>query len=262
MIKYYHFARIAFGDHLNNRLRIFTRYLVFLLLDWVMIAMWDLIYKSGYGPASIPRVDMAWHMAFAQMMFFLSPRLFVVIESDVRSGNIGYFLNRPIPYLWMRLSEGIGALLGNLLIYYVVSIPFIYWMVGGWPSGGAVAIVAVFVGLVLASVLHLLFQILAGLSTFWTNDAVFIYHSYQKFCLLFGGIYVPLVLYPSFLSGEVLKFLPFASLVGNPVGLLFDPTWSGIAGVMALQIFWLGFVGVGLSMFYQMCLRKVEVHGG
>ncbi|MDY0028499.1 MAG: hypothetical protein RBR86_01005 [Pseudobdellovibrionaceae bacterium] len=261
-MKYYHFARIAFGDHLNNRLRIFTRYLVFLLLDWVMIAMWSLIYKSGYGPASIYFRDMAWYMAFAQMMFFLSPRLFVVIDSDVRSGNIGYFLNRPIPYLWMRFAEGVGALAGNLLIYYVVSLPFIYLMIGDWPTGGWIAITSVFGGLVLASVLHLLFQIFAGLSTFWTNDAVFIYHSYQKFCLLLGGIYVPLSLYPSFIPESVLKFLPFASLVGNPVGLLFHPTWWGVLEVLALQMFWLGFVGVCLSMFYQMCLRKVEVHGG
>ena len=262
MIKYYHFARIAFGDHLSGRLRIFTRYLIFLLLDWVMISMWDLIYKSGYGPEQISVVDMGWYMAFSQMMFFLSPRLFIVIDSDVRSGNVGYFLNRPIPYLWMRLSEGIGALFGNLLIYYIVSVPFLYWMIGEFPSTGWFGIIAVMGGLVLASVLHLLFQILAGLSTFWTNDAIFIYHSYQKFCLLFGGIYVPLALYPGFLSGEVLKFFPFASMVGNPVSLIFAPSLVGFFEVLALQIFWLGFVGFGLSAFYRLCLRKVEVHGG
>lgn len=187
MIKYFHFARIAFGDHMRNRTRIFTRYLVFLLLDWVMISLWQLIYQSGYGPRSISLVDMSWYMAFSQMMFFLSPRLFVIIDDDVRSGNIGYFLNRPMPYLWMRFAEGLGALCGNFVIYYGISLPIIFAMVGAWPSSGIEGIFLVMFGLVFGSTLHLLFQICVGLSTFWTNDAIFIYHSYQKFCLLLGG---------------------------------------------------------------------------
>ncbi|OIN86969.1 MAG: hypothetical protein AUJ12_03510 [Alphaproteobacteria bacterium CG1_02_46_17] len=262
MIKYFHFARIAFGDHLKNRLRMFTRYLIFLLLCWVMIAMWQLIYHSGYGPASISVVDMGWYMAFAQMMFFLSPRLFVVIDDDVRSGNIGYFLNRPMPYLWMRFAEGVGALCANLWVYYIISLPFFYWMVGGWPSGGFICIAAVMATLVLSSVLHLMFQVCAGLSTFWTNDAIFIYHSYQKFCLLLGGIYVPLFLYPDLMQADLLKFLPFASLIGNPVGLIFNVNWGLLGEVILLQLFWIGAVGIGLHFLYKVCLRRVEVNGG
>ncbi len=240
----------------------FTRYLIFMLLCWVMIAMWQLIYRSGYGPESISVIDMGWYMAFAQMMFFLSPRLFVVIDNDVRSGNIGYFLNRPMPYLWMRFAEGVGALFGNIWVYYLVSLPFFYWLSGGWPSGGALSVFAVMLTLILSSILHLMFQVCAGLSTFWTNDAIFIYHSYQKFCLLLGGIYVPLSMYPSFMQPHFLKLLPFASLVGNSAGLIFEVSWGSFFEVVSLQLFWIGAVSLALQMLYGVCLRKVEVNGG
>lgn len=227
-----------------------------------MISLWQLIYQSGYGPRSISLVDMSWYMAFSQMMFFLSPRLFVIIDDDVRSGNIGYFLNRPMPYLWMRFAEGLGALCGNFVIYYGISLPIIFAMVGAWPSSGIEGIFLVMFGLVFGSTLHLLFQICVGLSTFWTNDAIFIYHSYQKFCLLLGGIYIPLSIYPDFAHAEILKFLPFASLAGNPVSLMFGHGVGQVVGIVGLQLFWIIAVWMGLSFLYRICLKKVEVHGG
>lgn len=262
MNKYLHFARIAFGDHMNNRLRIFTRFLIYLVLLWVMVEMWRAIYDSGHVPAGISWVDMAWYMGIAQMMFFLSPRLFVIIDDDVRSGNIGYFLNRPIPYLWMRFTEGAGALGGNVLIYYTAGVLLAYLYIGQLPSGGWPTLALVLILIFVASLIHLLFQVISGLSALWTNDAVFIYHSYQKMFLLLGGIYVPIALYPDFLGGDFLKFLPFAAMVGNPCSLLLPHHTDGFWSILAMQAFWLGAIGLGAQMLFIKALRKVEINGG
>ncbi|HNS45143.1 MAG TPA: hypothetical protein PKH37_07955 [Alphaproteobacteria bacterium] len=262
MLKYFHFARIAFGDHMSNRLRMFTRFLIYLVLLWVMVEMWRVIYHSGHAPHDIPFVDMAWYMGIAQMMFFLSPRLFVIIDDDVRSGNLGYFLNRPIPYLWMRFTEGGGALCGNVLIYYSAGTLLAYLYIGELPSNGWGALVLVMVLIFVASLIHLLFQVISGLSALWTNDAIFIYHSYQKMFLLLGGIYVPISLYPDFMGGTFLKFLPFAAMVGDPCSLFLSGHTDGFWSILALQIFWLIAVGAGAWAMFGRALRKVEINGG
>lgn len=70
MIKYVHFARIAFFDHIRNRVRLVTRFMVFTVLAWVMIAMWKMIYLSGHGAAGVTLTDMSWYNGIVQMMFF------------------------------------------------------------------------------------------------------------------------------------------------------------------------------------------------
>lgn len=260
MMKYFHFARMAFSDYTNHRIRMVTRFSVYMLLAWVMIAMWRVIYASGHGPAGISMLDMGWYNGIVQMMFFLSPRLFVVIDEDVRSGNIAYFLNRPIPYLWMRLSEGVGSLSVHIIIFFSLGIVYLYWMMGAWPSFGVASVAAALLLLIGGSIIHLLFQVFCGLSTFWTDDAVFIYNAYMKVMLLLGGIYLPISFYPSFMPINVIELLPFAAMAGLPSGLVIG--LGNFWGILGLQAFWAVVVMCALHAFYAVCLKRVEVHGG
>lgn len=260
MIKYVHFARMAFADFMRAKVRIFSRFLIYMLITWAGVSMWRVIYHTGHAPSGITVTDMGWYIGLAQMLFFLSPRIFVVIDEDVRSGNIAYFLNRPMPYLAMRLSEGLGALAVHILVYFICGAIFLYVFLGGWPSGGPESVAIGASLLITASIIHLLFQIACGLSTFWTNDAIFIYHAYQKFMILLGGVYVPISLYPSFLPPDVIHLLPFSAMIGGPASLVLggQDVWT----ILALQGFWGILVFMGVRSFYALCLRKVEVNGG
>ncbi len=260
MIKYFHFARMAFQDYANHHVRLATRFCVYTLLAWVMISLWKVIYASGHGPSGITLHDMGWYNGIVQMMFFLSPRLFIIIDEDVRSGNIGYFLNRPMPYLWMRLSEGLGSLCVHLILFFTLGLVFLYFYLGSWPSHGVESVVMALALLVGGSILHLLFQVCCGLSTFWTNDAVFVYNTYMKIILLLGGIYLPIHLYPSFMPVGLIELLPFSSMVGAPASLLIGV--GNFWEILALQIFWIIAIFIFLNYLYAVCLKKVEVHGG
>lgn len=266
MIKYFHFARIALEDHLRNRLRLFTRFVICMMLMWVMTGMWRVIYGAGHAIPAITLNDMSWYTGLTQMMVFLSPRTFVVIDEDVRSGNVGYFLNRPMPYLWMRFAEGLGALFGNIVIFYSLCIPFIYFLIGDFPSSGSAILIPVLVLITIGSVLHLLFQVFCGLSTFWTNDATFMYHSYQKMLILLGGVYAPIMLYPPYFFPEILRFLPFAAMLGDVMDLCLTPNrnvgyWAFFE-TLSIQCFWIAAMLMILKCTYHACLRRVEVNGG
>lgn len=262
MIKYFHFARIALEDHLRNRLRLFTRFVVFMMWSWVMAHMWDLITATRHLTLSVSSIDMNWYMGLAQFAVFISPRLFVVIDDDVRSGNIGYFLNRPMPYLWMRFAEGFGALFGNLMIYCVLGLPYLYFLYQGMPSEGVWVLIPVIILIIIGSILHLLFQVCCGLFTLWSDDAIVVYYCYQKMILLLGGVYVPIMLFPAFFFPEILKLLPFASLAGNGASLVFQYTHAAFIEYICLQVFWVAVMIMAMSSLYNICLRKVEVNGG
>lgn len=263
MIKYFHIALIALHDHMSHIIRQATRFMVFMLQVSVMTIMWRMIYQSGYGPSEISFTNMCWYLGFAQMVLFLSPRLVSVIDYDVRSGNVAYFLTRPIPYLWMRFAEGTGALIGMCGLYFTLGTAFIYFFAGGWPDSGIMTVFVVLSSLFIASLIHLMFQLSCGLSAFWTHEANIVYYAYQKMFILFGGCYMPLSLYPSFFGGDVLKFLPFSAMMNGPCSLVFaDNLGTAWVQLIFLQIFWYGVAGLLAYKTYDACLRRVEVNGG
>lgn len=263
IIKYLHMARIALNDHMSHRIRQATRFMVFASLTTVMIILWRMIYQSGYGPPAISLTTMCWYLGLAQMVLFLSPRLVSVIDDDIRSGNVAYFLTRPVPYLWVRLAEGAGALAGMCCLYFTLGTAFIYFLAGGWPDSGPMSVLVALTSLLIANLIHLLFQLCCGLSSFWTHEANIVYYAYQKMFILFGGCYMPLFLYPSFFSGDVLKFLPFSAMMNGPCSLVFaDHLGMAWLELIFLQIFWCGVAGLLAYKTYNACLQRVEINGG
>lgn len=262
MIKYFHFGRVAFADHLRNTSRISSRLLLFMIWAWLMARLWELIMASGHVDNSLPIIDLSWYIGLAELNIFISPRIFVVIEDDVRSGNVAYFLNRPMPYLWMRFAEGMGAMLANFVIYTLVGLPYLYFLYGGFPTLGGWVLFPVMGFVLVGAALHLLFQIFCGLLTFWSNDAIVVYYAYQKLFFSLGGVYIPMTLYPAFLYPDLLKFLPFASLTGNGVSLILQYSDALVIEYAALQLLWIGLAAWGLSRLYRTCLKKVEINGG
>lgn len=263
MMKYFYMARIALHDHMSGKIRQATRFLVFALQVTVMVIMWRMIYQFGYGPPAISFTNMCWYLGLAQMVLFSSPRLVSVIDEDIRSGNVAYFLTRPVPYLWVRFAEGTGALLGMCCLYFTLGTAFIYYLAGGWPDSGPMPVLVALSSLVIASLIHLLFQLCCGLSAFWTHEANIVYYAYQKMFLLLGGCYMPLSLYPSFLSGDILKLLPFSAMMNGPCSLVFaEHLGMAWLQLIFLQIFWCGVAGLLAYKTYNVCLRKVEINGG
>jgi ABC-2 type transport system permease protein len=263
MIKYFHIARIALNDHMSHKVRQATRFMVFALQVTVMVIMWRMIYQFGYGPPEISFTNMSWYLGLAQMVLFLSPRLVSVIDEDIRSGDVAYFLTRPLPYFWVRFSEGAGSLVGMCGIYFTLGTAFIYLLAGGWPDSGVTPILVALPCLFTANLIHLLFQLCCGLSAFWTHEANTVYYAYQKMFLLLGGCYMPLSLYPWFLSGDILKFLPFSAMMNGPCSLVFaDHLGTAWIQLIFLQIFWCGMAGLLAHKTYNICLRRMEINGG
>ncbi len=260
LYSYIAFARIAFRDHIRSRMKFALRFCSYLFFAFVFVELWSLIAREGIITLPYEKVDILWYVSLTQMLLFLSPRLFLTIEDDVRSGNIAYFLGRPLPYLWARFSEGLGAMSAHVVVYYTVGVAVLYLYIGQWPSI-PFALPAALALLYCGSVLHLLFQMSSGLMAFWLHDADAIYRIYQKGLILLGGLYLPLTMYPEAMR-TIAELTPFPAMMYLPCSLLLEWDAGVVAELVPVIVFWMLFAVVLMQGVFYFCMKRIEINGG
>ena len=68
------------------------------------------------------------------------------IEYELKTGQLAYFLPRPVSYLGSKLVEGLAALLLNMLVLGTVAFAFSYFWTGELPFTPASFSIAIFLG--------------------------------------------------------------------------------------------------------------------
>jgi ABC-2 type transport system permease protein len=185
------------------------------------------------------------------------------LAERVRTGDVVVDLYRPIDIQawWLAswlgrsaytfLARGIPPLvLGAIVFELVVPTSPAQWM-------------AFLVSVALASGIGFALRFCSNLSAFWLLDNRGADQLLTLVLMFFGGLLVPLVLYPPWLEA-VARALPFAAMVQLPAEI-FLGRYDGpaeLAGALAVQVAWLAvLVGAG-RLILAAATRKVVIQGG
>ncbi len=254
------FAWLSFKNHASDHLKMAFRFFMCLFFMIIFIEMWSLIDREDYFDIPYDIKDVAWYVSFTQMFLFLSPRIFMSIEDDVRSGDIAYFLIRPVSYIKVKFMEGLGALSANIATYYSFGAIALWLYIGDLPSGGLTTLILTMLFIYLGSVLHLVFQITIGISALWLQEAEPLYRVYQKFLIVLGGLYMPITLYPNWVE-TVSAFTPFYTMMYLPASISLGGG-SNLAVVIISFAFWFALSFALMGWIYKACTKRIEVNGG
>lgn len=260
--KYYIFARTAFRDHTSHRMKLSIRVVLCLFFMFVFVEFWRLIGREEIVTLPYAIIDICWYASLTQMFLFMSPRMFMTIEQDVRSGDIAYALIRPMPYIWMRLSEAIGAMTGNTVVYYTIGISALYLYIGDLPTAGLSGLLSAMFFLYLASITHIFYQLMCGVTALWLQDGESIYRIYQKTLIVLGGLYMPITLYPEWVQ-TLAYATPVSSMMFAPAQfVLGEASPLSFMTVTLMTTFWLGLSGLATLLLFRICTRRLEINGG
>lgn len=108
----------------------------------------------------------------------------------------------------------------------------------------------------LASLLYTL----VGLSAFWLEDAEPVYWISDKFVMLLGGAYVPVVLFPVWLK-TIAIWLPFGGFTF--VAQAFHPSFTALWSQLILsQLLWTIVLGGIVALVFRRARARVSINGG
>ena len=250
------FVALSFRHSLSERGEIVGRGALYVMLLFVFSRLWKTIGdEQGSG-----WTNFLWYLALTEWVLLSIPNLHLDIEADVRSGDIVTALPRPISYIAAKVAEGVGSALARLGVLGVLGVCVAWIFTGVLPDQWGSLWQAIPTG-VLGVTLGVFCGAIVGMSALWVQDVNPLYWAWHKTLFIFGGLLVPLDLYPMGLQKFAAWTPCHALLYGTGSRVLEQSPWS-LAAVLTRQGLWLLVTAALLWVCYERALRRIDVNGG
>jgi ABC-2 type transport system permease protein len=229
------------------------------LRAYILLAVADASFDdpAGWSDAQLVTFAFVTQALLAGTGAFGEPEL----AERVRSGDVVVDLYRPadlqlwwLASWWGRaaytvLARGLPPVILGALVFDLV------WPDGvtGWAAFG--------VSLALASAIGFAIRFCSNLTAFWLLDNRGLDQLVTLVLTFFGGLLLPLVLFPSWLE-SIAWALPFAAMIQLPAEIFMGVHDGSLLAALALQGLWVVVLfGLGRVML-SAATRKVVIQGG
>lgn len=257
--KYLAVSAVALRQSLSERAAILGRVAFYAVILLIFSRLWMVVSESGVLSGR-SAADLLWYLAITEWAVLSLPPIQLDIEQEIRTGDIAYRLARPLSYLGTRLAESAGDVALRLVTLGVAGIALAWSFSGGLPADPRGLVFVVPLGL-LAAAVGLLFHAAIGLAAFWLQDCSPLYWIWQKLAFIFGGLLLPLEIYPEWLRAIAL-WTPFSAMMYGPGRMAFgwDPAYAALVGVKL--VLWAAVATLLVRTIYRRALLVLDVNGG
>jgi len=257
--KYLAIFRLSFIHTIKNY-KALVGLSVFLMTCLVIFAnLWKFV-AANRGIVTFSPEQLLWYIALNEWILVSVPDIHEDMEHDLRSGRHAYLLPRPVSYLGSVFAEAAGALSVNLIVLGLVTFLFTWYQAGALPFHfSGLLLSAAFA--IAAGVLSLLFRMLIGLSAFWLNDSEPLFWIWEKLLFMFGGLMIPLSIYPLWMQ-NIAVLTPFPAILGERSALVFEFSSRQVSLLSLSYVFWGTICMILILIVYRRALRILNVEGG
>ena len=157
-------------------------------------------------------------IAITEWVVFTAGARYREVERDITSGAIESALLRPLSYGAATLARWCGGCASQAIVMAIVGVAATWALTGSAPPHGWIAPLIALSG-ALALALVLLCQLQVGYAAVWLGTSAPVFWVWQKLLFVFGGLLMPLFLYPPLLR-QAAGASPFASMLAAPASLV------------------------------------------
>jgi len=256
--KYAAFLRISFALARRSRGDLYGRVVFFVVILGVFSSLWTAVAEAGMPLALEPRA-MVWYLAITEWIVLSAPPLHFDIQEAVRRGDIVCQLGRPVSWVGGVFAEGLGMLIARAPILFVTACACAGLITGWMPPLRVIAVVAP-LGIAACALIMALW-IGIGLLAFWLGDVGPVSWVWQKLMFVFGGLLMPIDLYPGFVRA-VAPFTPFPSVLARPASLVLQGSNAGAASLGLNLLGWAALTALVLTFLFRRAAGALTVNGG
>ncbi|MDR3596972.1 ABC-2 family transporter protein [Clostridium sp.] len=243
---------------------------IFILGQAIMLAVTYYLWKAVYGSSTsgiINGFSLNEMIIYILISFITSVIISADILSDmyreVKDGSIAINLIRPISYEKRMIFQGIGNVMYNFVVIFVVSfiiITIIYYRYFG--SLNLFNIIVYFVSTILGILINLYYRYAFGLLSFKITNMWGLSQMMGAVSELLSGALIPIVFFPKVIQW-MFNFLPFSSMIYTPT-MIYLGKLTGVELIKAIgiQVIWLGIIMAIARVMWSNLIKKITILGG
>ena len=252
------FMKNQMQDKTNIILDIFNMFsrcfIVFLLYAYIFEISGGMVNGVDYKTTM-------WSMFIYFCIMILNlRRLDRLIMTDVKSGNVEMFMNKPINYLKISFYKVIGqgifsfifmSLIGSILMILILGIPNVNLIVFTFTF---------ILTFIFGQIIALFLYGIIGIMAFFIEDITPIHWIVDKIVMVLGGSYLPISMFPPIM--KVLAYVSPFGAVNFATSTVYE-SWNDewIYRVL-LQLVWIVVLGGILYILYNKSKKKAMINGG
>lgn len=259
MSKYLAIYRLSFIQAIKNY-KFLIGLAIFLLTCMIIYANLWKVAAARVGIVSYTAEQLLWYIAFNEWVLIAIPDLQDEMEADLRTGRLAYQLPRPISYIGSIFASAMGALTVNLTFLGLVTFLFTWQQTHYLPFTPSEFVLAIFLGLG-AGILAILFRMLVGLTGFWLHEVDPFFWIYEKSLFMFGGLMLPLTIYPVWMQ-TIAQYTPFPVILGGRSALALGFDATKLLSIVATMATWIVLTLTGVIFLYRRGLKILNIQGG
>lgn len=256
--KYVAFLGIAAVQARRARGELYGRVVFFVVILGVFSSLWRAVSEAGMPIAVEPRA-LVWYLAITEWIVLSAPLVHFDIQEAVRRGDIVCQLGRPVSWVGAVFAQGLGQLVVRGPVLFLTACACATAFSGWVPPMRVLAIVAP-LGFAAAALMTALW-IGVGMLAFFVGDTAPVSWVWQKLMFIFGGLLMPIDLYPPVVR-SVAPFTPFPSVLSRPAGFVLQGSGAG-AAMLALNLLgWAAVTALVLTFLFRRAAGTLTVNGG
>lgn len=262
-IKYFAIAQISAKTSKTYIANLIARSSSIAIRMWIYFQIYQATYlKLGISDVhGITLPMLIWIQMIAQSAEGVNrPSIDKVISEEIQSGELAYVISRPYSYPLFHAVSFIGRSIPVLLGNVTIGIITVIFLVGS-VSFSVTGIALGTINLLLGFVLHFSISLLIGLTALWLEDPSALRWIYNKAQLVFGGVMLPLTLFPERLR-QIVEYTPFAQLYYSAAQQIIAYNPSLFLKSLLIQIVWLIVISSSCYLFFQYSKMHLSTNGG
>lgn len=263
---YLPFAINVFQRNLSYR----ANAVIFILGESIMLAVTYYLWKAIYGSSadSIIKGFSLNEMIIYVLISFLTGLIISAdilhdIYREVKDGSIAINLIRPISYEKRMIFQGLGNVMYNFVVIFIVSftvITILYYKYTG--SLSLFNIIFYLISMMLGVLINLYYSYAFGLISFKITNMWGLSQIVGAITQLLSGALIPIVFFPQGIQW-IFKFLPFSSMIYTPTMIYLGKiTGLELIKAIGIQVIWLGILIVIARVMWNTLIKKLTILGG
>ena len=252
------YARIAIAQGRLERGELYGRMVFFAVILGVFSSLWRAVGEAGLSIAADPKA-LVWYLAATEWILLSVPQVHVDVQEAIRRGDIVYRLGQPASFVLAEFAAGMGAVALRMPVLGATAF-VCAWAFTRWTP--PLATMALFVPFAVAAVALLVaLHVWIGMLAFWMQDVAPVFWVTQKLMFVFGGLMLPLTLYPAFMQTAA-ALTPFPVMLFTPASLMLGTEFVRPLILARDLLIWGAVITAGVQWTYRRAVAGLTVNGG